>query len=384
MIPFLPIGVLQQQIAGGNGGGGGPSAIVSIEKVTLVITTVTPVQVNLTKGQDETQCVPFFSLMHASHSTYKGSYLDGGMLGVEMYDNAGTAAVRLHVKATNRGNRRAIIYVVEFHSDISVQQISADRGSTSNWTEAITAVDQAKAFIIPTFHDGNTGNYYAPKAWAVRVKFDSDTLVGFVRNPGASHNMHHHTYVVEDKSAGNDFFSVQAVSKASSSTNSTSTISSVDVAATMIVGTFHIPSIVNNFDRCFVRYDLLNATTVRFRRWNTAYVCDNEVFVVEWLNGTTVQRGDKVISTTTTSTEKSYAQSITAVDVALSIVKATNLNPMGFPGQFTVADQGGGPNAQVAKVALELDGDGAGFALRNFDSARIEQYTIPWEVVEFV
>ncbi len=377
MISFLPIGVLQQQIVGSS------SMVISVEKIILNKTTSTTDVQDLTKGQNWQRCVPFVTFAHdTTDDGSHGSEIDGNLISVEMYDNAGTAAVRLRIYTSSNGDRELVVYVVEFHSDISIQRIAVDRPNSANWTEAITAVDQTKAFIIPTFHSKNGGAYNVVKGWAIRVKFDSNTLIGCVRDSGAGFSMAGHIYVVEDKSAGNDFFTVQTASNASAATTSTQTITSIDVDATMLMGTFYTPALYG-LDDGVIRFDLQNATTVRFRRFNTTNACYSEVFVVTFLDGTVVQRGDKIISTGTTGAAKSYTQSITNVDVSKAIIKSTNMNSMGINGQFTVASQMNYSH-QPAKLTLEIDGDGNGFTARNRDSGQQEDYSFPWEVVEFV
>ncbi len=375
---------LGHYMSSGGGGGpvSGPPAMVSIEKVILNKTTSTTAVQDLTKDQNWQQCVPFVTLAHdtiddGSH----GSEIDGNLISVEMYDNAGTAAVRLRIYTASNGDRELAIYVVEFHSDISIQRIAVDRPDSANWTEAITAVDQTKAFIIPTFHSKVGGAYNQVEGWAIRVKFDSNTLIGCVRNSGAGFSMAGHIYVVEDKSAGNDFFTVQTASKSSAATTSTQTITSIDMDTTMLVGTFWTPA-TYGLDDGVVRFDLQDATTVRFRRFNTTNSCHSEIFIVTFLDGTAVQRGNKTISTGTAGGAKSYTQSITNVDVTKSIIKSTNLNSMGVNGVFTVASQMNFSH-QPAKLTLEIDGDGNGFTARNRDSTQQEDYSFPWEVVEF-
>ncbi len=108
--------------------GGG---VVSVERLDLTLTDDldTTVSVNLTKGQDVTNCVPFATRQKTSVTSNANSDdYTAPAVDVEMFDNARTAAVRV-TRSNAIDESRVTVSVVEFDSDVNVQQAFPGRES---------------------------------------------------------------------------------------------------------------------------------------------------------------------------------------------------------------------------------------------------------------
>lgn len=379
MIPFLPIGVLQQQVASGGGGGGG--CVVSVEKIVIDFAGALTKTVNLTKGQDETQSVPFYSIR--ADQTWNVDEVAVHMVQIDIIDNAGTPAVKIDRKA-NPPDLQVIIYVVEFNSDISIQRIThtSITGTLQTWTASCTAVDQTKAFLLYSAMPTSAAAGDDINDAFIRVKFNSNTEIGIARDygtPGMA--ITGLVWVIEDTSGNH--FDVQAVSENFTSASQTvdKTISSVDMSTTMIISTQscnNIEAIGSRLDDSRTQTYLLDSTNVRIKNGiNQHYV---EVFVVTWKDGTSVQRGIKSGTVGTSNSLQSTAVSITTVDYDFSIAISTWHCSHGW-----CAWPVSGPHSmeRCMKWMVDLDSDGAGFNLRVWEAAVEIAWELPWEVVEF-
>jgi len=161
---------------------------------------VTSNTVNLTKGQDETKCVPFYT----AHTTGSGTNLrNNDFFACEMIDNSGTPAVKIHRNAaTTVSDKDLSVYVVEFGSNVTVQQGSVDiTGITVS--DTITAIVEANSFaVFSQFISGSQQSALFGEAM-VRCFFGSTTSIDFDRELSNNIDWTIHWYVVE--SDGTDF-----------------------------------------------------------------------------------------------------------------------------------------------------------------------------------
>ena len=176
--------------------------VVSIEKVTATFDTTAGVvntTVNLSKGQDETKCVPFCTILATSNGADRRA---NDAAGLEMIDNSGTPAVRVHRASTSTVPSLSVeIFVIEFGSNVTVQQGSvALTGTTAN--DTLTAITEANSFcIFSQLATAATGD--GMDDMFVQARFGSTTSVDFDRRAAGGPDWTIYWYVVE--SDGSDF-----------------------------------------------------------------------------------------------------------------------------------------------------------------------------------
>lgn len=296
-------GIISRVIGGGGSGG----AVVSIEAVELNLMTGTSHTINLTKGQNEAQCVPFIFARQSGDygGTYDGRYY---MLDVEVIDNAGTAAVRIS-RQVSGNNNYVYGYIVEFNSDISVQQVAFS--GYPNATANITAVDLSKAFVMA--YAKCTSTTISFKSWLVRAVFNSTTQVGLIREATPNATISGHVYVVEDISGNH--FDVQTVDQTYSvAGNNDATLTSVDTATSMVVSSIGMDATYNDVPETWLE----NGTTLRtYLPLSTSLKVT--AFVVTWKDGTSVQHVHDSKTTGTASAVVTTNKTITSVDLTKSI-----------------------------------------------------------------
>jgi hypothetical protein len=123
--------------------------VKSIEYVEVDIdNTNDPVTTNLTKGQDETQCVPFYSVRSDGALGDAARERD---IKVEFIDNAGTPAVKCSHDLATDSNQVAQIFVIEFDSSITVEQreVTGLTDTTTSYNQTVNDVTtQSTAFFF--------------------------------------------------------------------------------------------------------------------------------------------------------------------------------------------------------------------------------------------
>ncbi len=362
-------------------GGAVARAVVSVEHVTVSFASTDVTQtVNLTMGQDESQCVPFASARNsATLSTF--SQLDLTQIGVsvEVYNNGGTAALRL--QRITHGSRSIVVKVevVEFSSGVTVQRGTSSYTTLLTGTASITAVDLSKAFLVFTAR-GSASASRAPKDAFVRGQFNSTTQLGFDRNNDVSAPADDVTvwyYVVEDTDGA--LFDVQTVSisQGSGVTTTNTTISSVDMSASIVVASANGAAASAGLNSEGYSY-LQSATNVRTIRTNSTTNTDDHVaYVIEFLDGTTVQRGIRTTNTGTAGdADRSETVAITTVDTTKSIAKWTECSRTVRSGRNVIYN---GSNVH----SLEITAGGASITIAYRGSGTASEVEAAWEVVTF-
>lgn len=350
-------------------------AVVSVEHVSVDLTGTT-VTVNLTKGQDYTQCAPFLSYRSRAQSgpteIYKLSVT------AELIDNSGTPAVRFTRYNSSSITFRVECDIVEFHDDISVQALSFTANGNSA-TQACSVVDLNKSFILGTSSGtsskGNVNNKTA------LYKFNSPTQIGIERQGFVSTTLTGVIYVVEDKSAGNDFFSVQTFTGTGSSVaNFDAAITSVDTTKTSVIFSHNTSSTELSGQGGGGAWGvLLNATTVRVTLPFTTETRNWEGYAITWKDGSTVQRGTyNRTSNTTNALETITAALSPSVDEARSIAYTTSRH---WDVASTVDNNS--YNASECKFAFDIAAGGSALNIRHWSTVFAVIHRFGWEVVEF-
>ena len=137
--------------------------------------------VNLTKGQDETQCIPIFSWK--AEGTISDQWIDR-LCEVLIIDNSGTAAVTCN--ATNSleaSDITAQIFVIEFDPSINVQAVPEDSAFTGTTaTVTVNSVGaQEDAFMIYSYQSSDITDDANDAAVQVRWQGASTTVVDLSR-----------------------------------------------------------------------------------------------------------------------------------------------------------------------------------------------------------
>jgi len=307
------------------------AAIVkSVERVQVTITAATePVTVNLSKGQDEGQCVPW-------HTAYwpvtAGTDMNDEIYyEVEIVDNSGTAAVKISAAARSATQDQVIeVAVVEFDATINVQQVNYDMadGTTTVDVTVASVGTQASAFILLSAQNEGTANDDFDNA-CLRWYWDgaaTDSVLVDRRQAGDTGSMNGTLYIVDCDSGE---FTVEYATLARGS-NSDLT-DDITISATVIANTFLIHGYTcsqtgdDMFDSSW-HADMTDTTTVRIRRGvsgtPTATISEHVVQVVECQNSEwSVQHAEATLP----DDEPTVTDDITAVDLTKAMVIGTHL-----------------------------------------------------------
>jgi hypothetical protein len=356
------------------------SIVQSVERVTIDWdATSEPVTQNLSKGQDETRCVPFFTKRLVS-----GSLVDDfreRTMKVEMIDNGGTPAVRVSAAGkTDADDHRIEVYVVEFVSGITVQQVDADiADAASSANISITDVGaQTDAFFLYSYqYTHGTAQDRADYGCVRPVWNGASTSSITIERTGSTGTIDGMLYVV---SCENSEFSVQHrdITVAATDELTNDTITASPMGTTFLLTHFRSSEAEDDpLDWSFVA-DLSTTTNVRVRRsiaGASNATANVGVQVVTALGGQwSVQRGD--FTTTSNLTEQTV---ISAVDLTRALVKTgtheSGLNSLG------TSDLTAGTIIDEVGPAAYLSATNTITWVR--ESVSETGNTVPYEVIQF-
>lgn len=244
--------------------------VKSVETISTTISdsaSLQTVTVNLSKGQDETKCVPFYSIYFTSAGS--DDIRNNNFISVEMVDNSGTPAARIRRQGgggTN-GSLSVVVHVVEFGSNVTVQQGGPVSLTGSSATATISSVTQANAFVVFNQHAASTSGSDDWNDSYVQASFNSDTEIAFERRSSGNPDWEIYWYVVE--SDGVDFQTEYVeVSWTSSQTGPTNqTLSnSVTLANAFIICSYETAELSDDPRDAFVNFALTGTTTLTWYR----------------------------------------------------------------------------------------------------------------------
>jgi hypothetical protein len=348
------------------------AGVVSVERVDLTIADAgTTDTADLTKGQDEAKCVPFATFQHNADANGDSDNYSANMAEVEIWDNAGTAAVRI----TRTGTADPLvytIYVVEFGSDINVQRGTVNSITGTGTDVTITSIDQTKAFAL-FYYNRNGGDLDAHDSAAVRSHFTADTTLRLNRGSGADGDFSGFWYVVEDTGSN---FDVEAgtVALSASQTSNTATISAVTMAKTFIVASMETDQTDDDVNSGTMYCDLQSTTLVRARRNTAAATITVSFFAIEFSGGENVYRGELAFGTADTQLTASH----TAVDPDFAMAWSPNRQHRSASGSGTGSSDN---SASAVKVIINGTDNGIVADRNNFgsDAANFSWETVEWE-----
>lgn len=315
-------GMLEGGIGVPGAGGGLSGPAVSIEKVTVSFGASDNLkQVNLTKGQDESQCVPFASGRWTDVPSDDSG--NNTTFSVKVYDNAGTAALEIE-RGAGVNAHEFTIYVVEFISDIRVTRVDWSQPSgiaDTVFSLPITVGAYGDAFIINWSRLENVSDNVDDMALACWVN-DLDTVKIDRVGGGTASGLYGTVYVVEDTTDGNEWFTVQRLFNGPWTGDQNVTISAVDLEKT-----WEIAGSITNQSSSWRAYDglqcnLTSTTNVLFEidiGGTTKYPMTH---IVKWNKGITVQRV-RFSELSTTDGDRTLTAAISEVDLDKSIIVAS-------------------------------------------------------------
>ena len=282
--------------------------VVSVEECEVSFaSTDTSKDYSLTKGQTQAQCAILSLTWNLTNGGDTSSVrADNGMFKAHIVDVSGTPTVRIERKTgdTNYWSATAVATVVEFISDIDVQEVNFNQVSENDQVyETIDAVNLSYAFIVG-WNDGSSSVsfYDDDNSWV--WQFTSTTEVLNQRTNGGNGFNDSYGYVVYDTTHG-DHFSVQYISETVANTMPMNvTITSVDLTKTLVFGSCTAASLNTNYVTACARWALTTSTNLQFNRYFTASSAPTYFrgFVVEFTaDDVEVDRGVVSLSTTNQS-----------------------------------------------------------------------------------
>jgi len=365
-----------------------PSAAVSVElvEVTIAAGSSLTATVALTKSQNAAQCAPFYGGHYPSTVTdAQSNYSDQNQVDVDIWDDAGTAKVTVTRRAASSAAAiKMVVYVVEFVVGVRVQKIYTSAASSAQltWTETISAIDQARTFVIYSQRDNEIGGLYAHESM-LQTSWDSDTVIRFTRETGTGMDMVKATvWIVEDVSSSGEYFTVTRYTHSSNALTSNKTITAVAAMnKTMIIADWSVPGSYTQAHYVNMDVQLTSTTNLQFYRETTNVSNSCTIYVVEWQNVTTVQRGLKTYTPAVSSdTLQTWTQSITAVDDTASIVKKTTNR---YRQWSNVPSQTWYQIPAMNSIKLDAGGAGITGTYHGNSSATQQPHDVCWEVIQF-
>ena len=356
--------------------------VQSVEYLTIDIDSGnSPVTTNLTKGQDETKCVPFYTKWLPATSSLPNDFRER-QVKLEIIDNGGTAAVRASMPGkTDTDDHRLQIFVVEFKAAITVQQVDLDVTDTnSSNTATISSVGStASAFLLYYYGFTHTVAVTSPNHAGAAITFNSTTEIQATRQQTTG-NLDGIAYIVSCASGEFTVEHTGAISIASADKSVDTGITLLDkgLSKAFCITSYYVAEGGDDPRDGSMVGTLTSTTNFRVRRAlagtpaATATVhgqiveCQND----EW----EVQRNDW----TDDGTTNPDTISITAIDTAYSIVK-------------NCCHIGGIYNLGLTDVAsgLAVDDQAAAFDFNSTTVIGVDRETatsghiVPWEVIDF-
>ncbi len=345
--------------------------VKSVEYVEIALPSNTAVSVNLTKGQDPNNCVPFCTINLDS-----GTDDNVGNRYPDVYFEVGPKVTAIRDLAT--GSITIGVFVVEFDTTVVNVQSGTFSITGSSVTAAITDVsDVTKAFVVITY-ECTAGIDDFDNA-QVRVGFNSTTELGFARAAdGGQCNGHY--FVVW--TTGTDFL-VEHVGIVPAATDETKTvvITSVTLSKTFVISHFEVSEPDDDVREAGWVVDISDSTHVRARRaFNSFGGSPGVATVAALLNAQIVSAGGSEFSVERNECDWGNATTktvnITTIDQAKAIMVAG-----GDFGIMSVNENQGG-DIEGCYATLKFNTDSQIIGTRGVNST--PDGTTMFEVVEFV
>lgn len=326
--------------------------ILSVEVVTGSITASgdSTITTALTNSQDETNCVPFWSVQSSGDLTDVFS----NRLAEVFFDNSGGPRVNFRRASTSgtQGTLSITCYVVEFDpAKVNVQQGTWSITATNlTSTSTITSVTQTSAFVVSnwTVTSATSDDFDDSNA---ATRFTSDTQLTHTRS-GTATSLEGRYYVVE--CIGSEFSTQYlAPSIGATATSTTVSMTAVVLAKTLLYGQLVYDHGGDNQRDSTCRFDKQDTTTLRMRRDHggtpAGAAADGEIWAVECANDEWDVQEFNVDVTASPPTN----QTVTAIDQDLTaIIHQTSVGT-----SLSQRNQGGGGNNDDNMEELSFTSD---------------------------
>ena len=193
--------------------------------------------VNLTKGQDETNCAAFVTIRHTNASQTDNRISNA--VGVEFFDNSGTPACRVHWNVgtdTSPGDLLADVFVVEGGAALNIEQDTISLTGTSA-TATISSVTQTKACVAHTKAGIGTSSGDDFNDMMTQMRFNSNTQIQVERRAGGAPDWTVYAYTMSSDDWDTEYVEDSWTSNETGPTNLTLS-NSVTLANAFIVATY--------------------------------------------------------------------------------------------------------------------------------------------------
>lgn len=305
--------------------------------------------VNLTQGQDETNCFAFATLRHTNASTNDNR--SANAVGVEFFDNSGTPAARVYWNVgsdTTPGDLLADVFVVEAGANLTVEQDTISLTGTSA-TATISTVTQTKACIVHTKAAIGTATSDDFNDLMLQMRFNSDTQIQCERRAAGAPDWTVYAYTLSSDEWDTEYAEINL--STSSDTTVTHTLSnSVTLANSFLVCTYETAE---------------SSDDLRDAGWNAALTSTTQITCYRDSGGSpsafatfgiwAVRASSAELATQRFATEcdgqLTTNQTITTVDTDKAvIIDSGNVGGHGFPTTSTIS----GDNAMDRQHTIRL------------------------------
>lgn len=300
--------------------------VKSVEWVSTTFDTTsgaTSNDISLTKGQDETMCVPFYT----AYTTGSGTdFRENDFFGIEMVDVTGTPTVRVHRNATATVSTKTVsVFVVEFDTNCTVTQgTAALTGTTASASLGMT-ISATNAWCIAT-QVRSSGSSDDFNDTMVATFFNTTTTIDFQRGAAGTPDWTMYWYAVrsDDGSFVNETKTGSWTSGQTGPTNHTLS-NSLTVANSFIIPSYYTSETADDLRDAICNFALTGTTTLTWYRNNNGSPAATGAFNCFCVRATstelTSQRFALDLAASTTND-----QTITEVDTSRSIVMNSGYN----------------------------------------------------------
>lgn len=268
------------------------AAVVSVERLStdLANGNLTADSAALSKSQTTANCVPFHTIRCTAEEATADRWASYCISSHFIFDDP-DYKVR-HTRVRDNSYNVLETTVVEFDgTNIEVQSFGPlSKTSVTDLTQAITTIDQTKAFIYMTYYADADTTDELPYRGMLRAYFSADDEVTISQD---DYNVPLEIYLWVVEAQGTEF-TVQPVAISLTGTTATDTITSVATDRTFLVGSYTADtSTLDDNNKLTIDVRLTNGTTVTADRHNSGGTVTYDGFAVTFGlgEGPSVQRG---------------------------------------------------------------------------------------------
>ena len=286
--------------------------------------------VNLTKGQDETNCAAFATIRHTN-----GSQADtraANAVGVEFFDNSGTPACRVYwnvASDSSPGDLLADIFVVEGGTDLNIEQDTISLTGSSA-TATISSVTQTKACIAHTKAGIGAVGGDDFNDFMCQMRFNSNTQIQVERRASGNPDWTVYAYTMSSSVWDTEYVEWTWVSADQGPLNQTLS-NSVTLANAFIIATYESQESSDDMRDGVANHALTGTTTLTwYRNHGTTPAANGTIGV--WVVRATSSEFAVQRFATDVDGQLTTNQTITAVDLDKAvIIDSGNVGGHGWP-----------------------------------------------------